>query len=426
MNLRNFIKELEKRKMLNKLKSKLSVRGEIQVLESKERKAAILRPKERPNFRFIFNLLNEKRKLALALGTTSDKVHDVLIKAVLNPTPYKVKKRNIFIKDFEDLKKLPIIQHYEKDAGPYITSSVVTARNPETGTQNFSIHRLRFLDSKRLVIRIVEGRHLHKIYTTYKERKEPLPISICIGVHPLVEISAAYQASYGIDELTIANTIQPLSIIESPINHLAIPECEILIEGEILPDEEAEDRMVEMLGNYDFSRMQPVVKVKRIYCKKDPIYRDILPASREHRLLMSLPIEAKLNKLVKDVVPSTKKVILTDGGCNWLHAVIQISKKVEGEAKNAILAAFSAHPSLKLVIVVDEDIDPEDPVSVEYAIATRFQAGKDLIIIRKAKGSSLDPSSDQHMLLTDKMGIDATVSLRKGLENFKMGEIFKG
>lgn len=426
MNLRDFIRELEERKILKKPKVKLSMNGEIQVLEKEERRAVLLRPKERPNFRFVFNLLNEKEKFALALGTTVDKIHETLNLATSNPIPYEIKRRDVFVEEFEDLRKLPIIQHYEKDLGPYITGSIVTTKNPETGTQNFSIHRLRFLDEKRLVIRIVEGRHLHKIFMSYKERGEALPISICIGVHPLAEISAAYQAPYGVDELTIGNAIRTLNIIESPVNRFAIPECEILIEGEILPDEEAEDQMVEMLGNYDLLRMQPVVRVKKIYCKKDPIYRDILPAGKEHRLLMSLPVEAKLNKLVKDVVPSTKKVVLTDGGCNWLHAVVQISKKVEGEAKNAILAAFSAHPSLKLVIVVDEDIDPENPVSVEYAIATRFQAGEDLIIIRNAKGSSLDPSSDQEMILTDKMGIDATAPLRKGLARFKMAEIFKG
>ena len=198
-----------------------------------------------------------------------------------------------------------------------------------------------------------------------------------------------------------------------------------MIEGEVLIDEEAEDRMVEMLGNYDYSRMQPIIKVKRIYVKKDPIYRDILPASKEHRLLMSFPVEAKLNEVVKNTVPNVKKVVLSDGGCNWLHAVIQISKKVEGEAKNAILAAFTAHPSLKLAIAVDEDIDPENPIEVEYAMATRFQADEDLILIKKAKGSSLDPSSDQKFLLTDKVGIDATIPLKRNRDRFERGRLYE-
>jgi UbiD family decarboxylase len=157
--------------------------------------------------------------------------------------------------------------------------------------------------------------------------------------------------------------------------------------------------------------------------RKNAYYRDILPAGREHQILMSFPIEMKLNRYVKDVVPSTKKVILTNGGCNWLHAVIQISKRLEGDGKNALIAAFAAHPSLKLAIVVDDDIDPEDPESVEYALATRFQAGRDLIIIREAKGSSLDPSSDQSKILTDKLGIDATIKLDKDRTIYERAKI---
>jgi UbiD family decarboxylase len=116
-------------------------------------------------------------------------------------------------------------------------------------------------------------------------------------------------------------------------------------------------------------------------------------------------------------------VFLTDGGSNWLTAVIQIKKRVEGESKNALLAAFAAHPSLKIAIVVDEDIDPTNSVEVEYAISTRCQADKDMIIIKNSKGSSLDPSSDQINLLTTKLGIDATATLLKDKERFEIAKI---
>jgi UbiD family decarboxylase len=96
---------------------------------------------------------------------------------------------------------------------------------------------------------------------------------------------------------------------------------------------------------------------------------------------------------------------------------------LEGESKNALLAAFAAHPSLKMAIVVDDDIDPTDAEAVEYAIATRFQADRDLIVIPNAKGSSLDPSSDQEKLLTTKVGIDATATLLKPKERFEIGNI---
>jgi UbiD family decarboxylase len=138
---------------------------------------------------------------------------------------------------------------------------------------------------------------------------------------------------------------------------------------------------------------------------------------------MGLPIESKLFHFIKDVVSGTRTVHLTDGGCNWLVAVIQIRKKLEGEPMNAIAAAFAGHPSLKIAIVVDDDINPRNPSEVEYAISTRCQADKDLLIIPNSKGSSLDPSSDQYNLLTTKMGIDATATLLKSKDRFEIAKI---
>ena len=138
---------------------------------------------------------------------------------------------------------------------------------------------------------------------------------------------------------------------------------------------------------------------------------------------MGLPVEAKMYDYIKNVVPTTQSVHLTDGGSNWLSAVVQIKKHLEGEPKNALLAAFTAHPSLKIAIVVDDDINPTDPIAVEYAIATRCQADTDLTVIPNAKGSSLDPSSDQDNLLTTKLGIDATATILKAKERFEIAKI---
>ena len=321
---------------------------------------------------------------------------------------------------------LPIVTHFEKDSGAFITSSLVIAKDKETGTQNLSTHRLLRLDKKRMAIRMVEGRHLHKCFTSAKDHNEDLPVSIIIGTHPAVSVAAAYQAPYGENELNIANSLMrnKLSLTKSPGTGLNVPtNSEILLEGRILADETAEEQMVEMLRTYDIKRKQPVFELDKIYLTSDPIYHDILPGYGEHRLLMGLPIESKIFHSVKDVIPGTRKVHLTDGGSNWLVAVIQIRKRLEGEPKNAIIAAFAGHPSLKIAIVVDDDIDPTNPTEVEYAISTRCQADKDLIAIPNSKGSSLDPSSDQNNLLTTKMGIDATATLLKSKDRFEIAKI---
>jgi len=103
-------------------------------------------------------------------------------------------------------------------------------------------------------------------------------------------------------------------------------------------------------------------------------------------------------------------VVLPPAGLSWLHAVVSIKKRAEGEGGNAALAALSAHPSLKRVIVVDDDIDIFDPEMVEWAVATRLRPGKGITVIPDTRGSSLDPSSEKSGLVS-KWFIDATIPL---------------
>jgi UbiD family decarboxylase len=326
----------------------------------------------------------------------------------------------------KNLADLPVVTHFEKDAGPFITASIVYAKDQEKGNQNSSTHRLLLLDNRHMAIRMVEGRHLHKCFTFAKEHGEDLRVAITIGVHPAVSIAAAYQAAYGVDEMRIANSLLggKLTLSTTPAQKLLVPgHAEIVIEGRILCDKTHEEYMVEMLRTYDHKRMQPVFELDRISYRDNAIYHDILPGYAEHRLLMGLPVEAKIFDYVKSVVPTTRSVHLTDGGCNWLAAVIQIKKRLEGEPKNAIFAAFAAHPSLKSATVVDDDIDPENASAVEYAVTTRCQADKGFVIVPNVKGSSLDPSSDQVNLLTTKLGIDATATLQKPKDRFEIARI---
>jgi UbiD family decarboxylase len=364
-------------------------------------------------------------------GHTSDprrSIHDRITKCLGSASAVRVEQlKPLFAQNVSrSLSDLPIITHFEKDAGPFITSSIVFAHDQEKGNQNSSTHRLLLLDEKRMAIRMVEGRHLHKCFTYSKEHGEDLRVAIAVGVHPAISVAAAYQAAYGVDEMDIANSFLDGTLQLSRLDYsesLVPANCEIVLQGKILADVTHGEWMVEMLRTYDMKRKQPVFELESVRFRDNAIYHDILPGYSEHRLLMGLPIEAKIFDQVKNVVPTTISVHLTNVGCNWLAAVIQIKKRLEGEPKNAILAAFSAHPSLKIATVVDEDIDPMDPVAVEYAVATRFQADSDMIVVPRAKGSSLDPSSDQTNLLTTKLGIDATASVLKPKERFEIARI---
>jgi UbiD family decarboxylase len=201
--------------------------------------------------------------------------------------------------------------------------------------------------------------------------------------------------------------------------------AEIVMEGKILRDKTHPEWMVEMLQTYDHKRSQPVFKLENLYFRNNPIFHDVLSGYSEHRLLMGMPIESKINGELKKSFSQTQQVSMTNGGCNWLHAVVQIKKKNESDPKKIIQKTFDSHRSLKQVTVVDDDIDPNNAESVEYAMATRFQADKDLVILKNVRGSSLDPSSNQQKLQTAKMGIDATRPLSKHPEGFELAQIPK-
>jgi 2,5-furandicarboxylate decarboxylase 1 len=431
-NLRDFLSVLENKNELLIIDKKVNKKFQLASIVGKldKKKAILFTNVEGSNFKVVSNILGTRNRFFYGIKTNSDdgKI-DFSNFAAINKENYptKISSDAPFYKNSsKNLFDLPIITHFEKDAGPFITSSIIYVKDEETGNQNSSTHRMLLLNSKEMVIRMVEGRHLHKCFVQSKEHKEDLKINVVIGVHPAVNLAAAYQAAHGIDEISIANYLLngKLELAKNQFAGLMIPKhSEIVLEGKILHDKFAEEWMVEMLRTYDFKRKQPIFEINKIWYRDDPIYYDILPGYTEHRLLMGLPIESKIFGYVKNTVPTTKSVHLTDGGSNWLNAVIQIKKRLEGEPKNAILTAFSAHPSLKIAIVVDDDINPEDPAEVEYAISTRAQADKDIIIITNVKGSSLDPSSDQINLLTTKLGIDATVSLLKDKERFEIAKI---
>src|ERR671932_236714 len=430
-DFRSFLSLLEEKGELVRVNKSVSCEFELAAVVSKlEGKQAILFENiDKSQFKVASNVIGTRTRFALAVAMAEDDLtHSGFLRLNgITSEPKKLSGSAPFHENSsKDLSELPIVSHFEKDAGPYITSSIVFAKDQEKGTQNSSTHRLLKVDDKNLVIRMVEGRHLHKCYCSAKEHGEDLKIAITIGVHPAVSIAAAYQAAYGVDEMLIANSFLggELTLSNSHYSELYIPTySEIVLEGRILKDKTGDEWMVETLRTYDFKRKQPIFELDRMRFRNRAIFHDILPGFAEHRLLMGLPVEAKMLQGVKNVVPTTKTVYLTDGGSNWLDAVIQIRKRLEGEPKNALLAAFASHPSLKIATVVDQDIDPRDARAVEYAVATRSQADRDLIIVENAKGSTLDPSSDQVNLLATKMGIDATATLLKPKDRFEVATI---
>ena len=380
-------------------------------------------------FKLVSNLVGTRTRFAQAIGSKESKIHEKMIYSIEHSKkPKKIDKGQFMENHSSDASILPIVTHFDKEPGPFITSSIIYVKNPEKETQNSSFHRLMPIDKKHFSVRMVEGRDLHRAFIHSKKQKKDLKVAITIGVHPAISIAGAYRADWGKDELDIANSILngKLSITKCPYSGLYVPSgSEIVMEGRILHNATQKEWMVEMLRTYDFARPQPVFELESLFYRNNAIFHDILSGYTEHRFLMGMPIESKLNRNLKKTFSQTKQVSMTSGGCNWLHAVVQIKKRKDSDTKNIIKKTFQSHRSLKMVTVVDEDIDPNNADSVEYAMATRFQADRDLIIIKNVRGSSLDPSSDQKRLKTAKLGIDATKPLSKRKEGFEIAKIPK-
>ena len=306
-----------------------------------------------------------------------------------------------------DLDALPIMKHFSGDAGRYITAGVVFSEYG--GVLNASVHRMLVDGKKRLIARLVEGRHTHSLLSSALKAGERLPVAIAIGLHPLVLYASCCRVPLGKELFFAAELLGGTIAVRRLSNGVCVPDAEIILEGFIGPELFPEGPFVDITGTYDPIRMQHGIELTGMWTKEDPIYHGILPAGSEHKLLMGAPYEPLIYRSVAQVT-EVVDVLLTRGGAGYLHAVVQIKKRTEGDGKNAIMAAFAAHTSLKHVVVVDPDIVIHDPLDVEFAIATRVRADQDLMVISGVRGSSLDPSRIGDGLNV-KMGIDATMPL---------------
>jgi UbiD family decarboxylase len=354
--------------------------------------------------RAAMNLTASRSSLSLALGIDEKQIVPRLADAKFNGN---VVDDGQMATGKADLSRLPIMHHFPKDAGKYITSGIVFSNYD--GVENASIHRMQVLDDHRVAARLVEGRHTHVMLGKALAKGERLPVAVTIGTHPAVTFASCTRVPTGMELPYAAELLGGEIRTKTCKNGVRVPDAEIVLEGYIGPELVDEGPFVDITGTYDPIRRQHVIGFTGMHVKKDFIYHGILPGGDEHKVLMGCPYEPKIYKAVAGVT-QVKNVVLTKGGCGYLHAVIQIKKSTQGDGKNAIMAAFAAHTSLKHVVVVDEDIDPENPHDVEYAIATRVSGDRDIMVITGVRGSSLDPCQLEDGTNV-KVGVDATMVL---------------
>jgi len=422
MGFRNFIGTLDKNGELTKIAKPVSTEYEMAgIISALGEKPVYFEKVKESSYPVVAGLVSSKELIAQSLGISKDQLLPKLSAAIEHPVPSQVIKKGECQEVVEgkvDLTKLPIMRYTEKDGGKYIASAVSIIKDPEFGTQNMCFHRLMLLDKNRFVARIVENRGTD---TALKKAGGELDIAICIGNSTAVLLSAATTMPLGVDELGMANALEETALVKCKTVDLEVPkDCEIVLEGRITKEKTTEGPFLDTTGTIDRIRQQPIIEIKCVTHREKPIYQTLLPGRREHQFLMGMPKEPTIFNEVNKVC-ECKDVYITPGGCSWLHAVVQIKKKNQDDGKKAISAAFEGHKSLKHCVIVDDDIDIYNPHDVEWAIATRFQADKNVVILPNQPGSSLDPSGDLtegKKATTCKMGLDATIPFGKTDKSF--------
>ena len=416
--MREFLKVLESEFNVVNIDDEVSIHYEVaKIMKDHPRDVLIFNNLKESKMRIISGICNTREKIAKSISVTVPEITSRIVEATEKPSPIEAVEgtsKNFACSKDADLNELPVPTYYKKDGGAYITAGVIIAKDPETGVRNASIHRMLVKDKDHLGVRIVP-RNLYTYYKKAEESDEPLEVAIAIGMNPSSLLASCTSIPITADELEVANTFQngDMKLVKCDTVDLEVPDCEILLEGKILPNErDSEGPFVDLTDTYDVVRQEPIIKLDKMHYKENPFYHAIMPAGNEHKLLQGLPQEPRIYKAVQNTVPTVQNVVLTEGGCCWLHAAVSIKKQTPGDGKNVIMAALAAHPSLKHCVVVDEDVDIFDTNDLEYAIATRVKADEDVLIVPGARGSSLDPRATPDGTTT-KVGVDATKLLDK-------------
>jgi 2,5-furandicarboxylate decarboxylase 1 len=418
-NFREFLDRLRDAGEMIDLKQAIDIRH-IATLVDQSPKALFFHDVIGYDMPVVSGIIRSRERAIMSMGCTDYRdIEAKLQRAIDNPIPSEMVSSSptrevTATGDDVDLFSLPIPMSSIYDGGPMITAGVVIANDPEFGW-NSGIYRFIVKEKALTGIDIVTPNNMRLFAQRAFEAGRPCPISISIGTHPMEIMGSGYRAPLGVDEMAIAGGIRGAPVELAPCSTIDVPyiaDAEIVLEGEILPTGWVypEGRFGEFTRLMGGLHWNPLVRINAISQRKDAVYYALL-MPWENTWLAAPTRYAAIRQALKTAGVNTVDINVTLGGCAFWHAVISI-KKQPGEAKNAILAALSVM-DLKHVVIVDDDIDVFNPMDVEWAIATRVQGDRDVLIVNNVRGKPLDPSLPPTPVgvvpTTAKVGIDATI-----------------
>jgi 2,5-furandicarboxylate decarboxylase 1 len=427
--LRDFIQVLKDEGELLSVQEPFDAKYEISMVLSElgKRKAPAIHFETVKDFGIsvIGNLFGTVKRLSLALGIQESRLlEDVIPRLEKRLTPVSVPKdRSLDVSipkgKLDLLKVLPALTHYAKDTGPYITSGISSARDPQTGVTGRGLHRMELRGKDTLGISLLNP-PLADIYAHHKREGKKMEIATVIGVPPAVFIASIFKVPHGVDKLSVAGGLQgqPVETTMARTVDVDVPaHGEIVIEGYIDPrDKEADGTLGESSGYYMAFGKSPTIRVTGLTHRKGALYHAVVPWAREVDSLLYLVHGLDFIPKMKKEIPSLHRIHLvpmTFGS----HVVMSIDSDHKGEIRRALALALS-FTGVKKAVMVDADVNPEDDQEVEWALATRFQADRDLIVIPSLRSQPIDPSATWtgEGFLATKMGLDATRPRRDGFE----------
>jgi 2,5-furandicarboxylate decarboxylase 1 len=381
----------------------------------------------------VANLCDTREKVAFALETDSRGLLARGVQALERPIPPVVVDSGPcqeVVMEPPDLRRLPLCTNSELDGGPYITAGLHITKNPVTGVRNVGVQRNQYHEPDLLGIWMAPT-HMFQHYLLAEAAGRPLPVAIAVGVHPALLVASQLRLAFDEDEMAAAGGLlgAPVPLVRCRTVPLEVPaHAEVVIEGEVLPHvRRREGPFGEFARLYGAARDLPVVRVTAITHRRGALWHNLIAATiPENAVIGAAGREPALFKAVRSAVPTVTAVHMpTSSGANF-HAIIALQKRTEGEPQKAAFAAFAHQDLIKHVFVVDDDIDIYDPAEVDYALATRFRADRDLYVIPRVRGNPLDPAAEEYAAgraTVTKMIVDATKPLDAPPERYRFAEV---
>lgn len=413
-----------------------SLRDYIEIMKGKDRVLEIKDPVSREDIPELIEKLSDIKKILLfehidgydcrlvANCIPSLDVFSVLMGGVSNPgeaflegTKKVYKKISVErfglstmdVRNKDLLDVLPVLKHYEGDSAPFITSSVISSIDPDTGFIGRGVHRMEYRGKNFLGVTLLNP-PLGDIYKKYRERHEKMPITVSLGVDPLLFISMALKASWGADKIETAGGLRGkgIEVISSYDSSIDVPAgCEFYLEGFVTMEKGMQDGpMGEISGYYLSLKETPTVEIHRLTRRESPIYHALLPTSAEADLYLVFVSSAHIEENAKKLFPFITKITFirkTFGS----SVVVNVGSTERFKIRSLIMFLLS-FPMIKKAVIVDDDVDAEDLRDVEWAVITRSSASEDMIIVNGLQGQPIDPQAEGGNGVT-KIGFNATV-----------------